>query len=1378
MSRQDNPRRRLRDKRYSPSLLTLVLAGWLIPAAVVPVRCDAGSTPPGTAAARAPGAPAEPRVVHSTFWSLRIPQGAENLALKNAGATATASSTADGFSPEGVLDGVWTAENWGKGHGWQSARKHEFPCWLEIRLPREEEVDTIVIQTFPPVARGVNWFGVRNVDLLIKFGGEWLPLGYPASVRANLSGTIVQTMLPLKISGIRLVIVGVNTGNQEDVMYDDDELARLLQVGLYRLHRPTPFVPEDLSVGVESGPLGRIAIYRDELPVSTPHASSPEYLASVFRKAGYGVTFLNTPMLLLPEILNRANFDVFVDPYGAPFPTGTVLFDFLKAGGHLITTGGHPFRRALMFTPEGKLVDGHFDPGVTVTVTRPFNYELPFREQLGMFYNCYRRLENVAYVQSAPHQSVVTTPLRLDGPMKGEVASAFVGDRLSLDDGRRLAEQGIYPRYVQAAREGLANIVSVVNGYPNGVPFDPLDGYVFYWPRSRWIPLVNAYDRLGSLKGSVLSLLVNYEKPYAGSEWIYSGVESEDLFSPRHPEFTRALLEALRFVRRSWALHDAQSDMDCYRQGESARVSVVLDNNQEEPRTASLKFEFVAKGSTVPAFVKTVPVSLKAGARQRFAVAWQPPKFGSDFYTVRISLSDAGNEIDGIETAFVVWDESVLARGPKVDLHGLYFQSEGRPQFLVGARSEGIYPHGVVAEDAQAWDQQFAAMHDHGMRVFSPVFFSEYIPGFVWGREQNPVIPAQLQRLMDAQVQLAQKHGLIYAACLFFMTRHMAMAQPELSAKLCEELGKRYASVPGIMFYIFDDGAYTTPFDEFRSWSKLCVEALARGGRRYLVNAEMDRSATWLQRYATSALTFPTGGFYPPFIGDPALELLADMRMAGRGFHTSEFGVYASGARPGDFDPNSELGSKYTSGSLAGDYSFYLLEPHMSFALGGPYILNWMWNDPPQTIFPWGIVEANDFVPKKTLIAYRNESYFLRHLQPAFQAPQVMVVFSKEHLMRDGRAFTDYLVSAMRRLVDDSVQFTVIDDTDLQRLDSSRHLLIYLDPRYASPDVLEELRRRVEAGDSLFLSGDFTQPLEAGGPRATDWFTRLAGLEWVSDRQTDVTSAIIPAAGTIRLEPYFGSPLARFALHGAEALATDAEGSPAFTAFALGKGTVVYIPDTSVVGARRALEVFVDRTNAPRAPLSPILPNRPMFELERADGGRVYTLFATKPDRPGLPPNGPWIDAPETYLLRVGDHQIEQPLGAYGVSLVAVRADGSIDAVEGQGEFKEGGSILMSSEPHVMAMSLDQRPLRESEAVAMFPIGAGSVSLETPPGVDTVEAGEVTDGQFHVLERIPAQKIDGRVSFRIDDVQSQCLLLISSPAGARQAHQLMNAAMK
>jgi hypothetical protein len=1219
---------------------------------------------------------------------------------------------------------------------------------------------------------------VRNVDLLIKFAGEWLPLGAPASIRANLAGTVVQPLMPLKISALRIVVVGVNTGNQEDVFYDDDELARILQVGLYRLRMPTPYVPEEVTVPLESGPLGRIAIYRDDLPSRFAHSSSPEYLASAFRKAGYGVTFLNTPMLFLPEIFSRKNFDVFIHPYGALFPTGTLLFEFLKAGGHLVTMGGHPFRRGLMYTPTGRLVDAHYDPGITVTVTRPFNYELAYRKQLGMFYNCYRRLDGVAYLKTAPHQSVVSSAVRLEARLEGEVASAFVGERLSLEDGRRLAEQGIYPAYAHAAREGLAHIVSIVNGYPNGVPFDYLDGYVFNWPRSRWVPLINAYDRLGKLQGSVMSLLMNYEKPYAGSGWVYSGVESEDLFSPQHPEFTRALLEALAFVRRSWALHNVESDLDSYRQGEAAKVWAVLDNFRDEPRSASLKFEFIAKGSASPAFEKTVPLALKPGERKRPAAIWQPPHFDSDLYMVRVSLSEGGKEIDRLETGFVVWDPSVLAQGPKVEFRDLYFQSGGRPRFLVGVRSEGIYPHGEIAEDVAVWDQQFAAMHDRGMRVFSPVFFSEYIPGFVWGKEGNPVIPLQLQRLMDAQVQLAQKHGLIYAPCVFFMTRHMAMAQPELSAKVCEELGRRYASVPGIMFYIFDDGAYTTPFDEFRNWSKVCAEAFAKAGRNFVVMAEMDRSATWLQRYGTGALTFLTGGLYPPDIGDPALERLVDLRMAGRSFHTSEFGVYASGARPGDYDPTSELGVKYTSGSLAGDYSFYLLEPHMAFALGGSFILNWMWNDPPQTIFPWGIVEANDFVPKKTLIAFRNQSYFLRHFQPAFHPPQVLVVFGREHLMRDGRVFTQYLRSVMRELVDESVQFAVIDDSDLDRLAAAGQVLIYPDPRYATREVLEKLRSRVEAVDSLFLSGDFTQTLGENGTRELAWFERLAGLTWLADRASGSESAITPSLDRIRLLPYLGTPLASFKLNGAEELARDSEGSPSLVTFTIGKGRVVYTSDTSSEGGRRALGAFLDRVSAPRTPVSPLRTNRPVFELQRADGGRIYTLFATKPDRPGVAPNGPWIDSPEAYTLRLGGKEIEQPLGAYGVSLVAAQKDNSIDAAEGQGEFKEDGSLLMVSEPHVMVMSLDQRPLRQSEAVALFPIGAGKVSLMTQSGLDTVEAGEVVNGQFHVMERIPSQQGGGRLAFRIDDAQSQCIVLLSSGAKLERARETMNAALK
>jgi len=1316
--------------------------------------------------------------MHATFWALHIPKDAVNLALKSGGGTARASDTAPGFFPDGALDGSWTAENWGKGHGWQSAKRHQFPCWLEVRLPHEEEVDTILIQTFPPVMRGLNWLGLRNVDLQIEQGGEWMPLADPASIRANVSGAIVQSLPPVRISAIRITVVGVNTGNQEDVFYDDDDFARILQVGLYRLRRPIPFVPEDVSVQVESGPLGRIAIYNDDLPTRAPHSSSPEYLASVFRAAGYGVTFLNTQMLCIPQIFSRKNFDVFVHPYGAPFPIGTLLYDFLQAGGHLITMGGHPFRRALMFAPDGRLVDAHYDPGITVTVTRQFDYELPFREQLGMFYNGYRRLEDVANIRTAPDQGVVTTPIHLDTMLEGEVASAFVGERMSLDDGRRLAEQGIYPSYAYAAREGLANISSLVAGFPpGGLPFDYRNGYIFNWPRSRWIPLVNASDRLGRLKGSIMSLLINYEKPYAGSGWIYSGVESEDLFSPVHPEFTRALLEALRFVRRSLVLHNVESDMDCYRQGEAAKAFAVVDNFRDEPQSVSVRFEFFSRDSQTPAFTKTVALTLKPGERQRPFVIWKPARFDSDLYTIRVSLSEnKGGEIDRLKTGFVVWDPKVIAQGPKIDFHDNYFHVAGQPQFLVGTRSDALYPHGEVAEDVLAWDQQFAAMYDHGMRVFSPTWFSEYIPGLLWGKEGSPIIPAQLQRLMDAQVQLAQKHGLIYQPDIFFMTREAAMEKSELSAKICEELGKRYASVPGIMFHIFDDGSGQAPFKEFQDWSRIIVDAFSRSGRNYIVTARIDRKATSLHRYAASALSFPSGGIYAPHNADPALERLVDMRAVGRSSQTSEFGLYAAGARPGDFDPKSRLGA-YTSGLLAGDYSLYLMEPHLDFAQGQSSVMNWMWNDRPQLISVWGVVEANDFVPKKTLIAYRNESYFIRHFQPAFHLPKVLVVFAKEHLMRDGEAYTEYLITVMRQLIAQSVQFAVIDDSDLDRITGAGHFLIYPDPCYGDREVLEKLQARVQAGDELFLSGDFTQAIQKNGTREITWFERLAGLTWLSDRAPE-ESAITPASGDVPLVPYIGMPISNFKAHGAEVVAMDGGGSPVLTAYTIGGGSVLYTSDISVEGARRGLALFLKLKSIPGTQISPERPDRPVFELDRAEGGRVYTLFSTRPERPGTSSNGPWIETPETYTLRMNDKRVDLPLGAYGVSLVAVQGDNSIDGLEGQGEFKENGSVLMGSEQHVMVMSLDQHALGESEAVALFPLGAGAVFLKTEAGIDTVEAGEIVNGQFRVLEKIPVNYSGGTLKFRIDEVQSQCVLLISSAGRQDRAHQLMNAALK
>jgi len=193
----------------------------------------------------------------------------------------------------------------------------------------------------------------------------------------------------------------------------------------------------------------------------------------------------------------------------------------------------------------------------------------------------------------------------------------------------------------------------------------------------------------------------------------------------------------------------------------------------------------------------------------------------------------------------------------------------------------------------------------------------------------------------------------------------------------------------------------------------------------------------------------------------------------------------------------------------------------------------------------------------------------------------------------------------------------------------------------------------------------------------------------------------------------------------------------------------------------------------PVTDMLPKAPNRDIFEVDRVGGGEVYTLVATRPEAGAYTVNGPWLDRPESFVVNTGSQRISLPLGAYGVSLFATRGDGSVDAVEGQGQFSVEGVTLLDAQPHVMAVSLDDSGLSNSHAVALFVLGEGKISLAAPEDVDVVEAGDAANGQFHVLEEIKPTREQGRLTFQVDDVQAYGVLLITSKAERERALRLM-----
>src|SRR5262249_28455872 len=154
---------------------------------------------------------------------------------------------------------------------------------------------------------------------------------------------------------------------------------------------------------------------------------------------------------------------------------------------------------------------------------------------------------------------------------------------------------------------------------------------------------------------------------------------------------------------------------------------------------------------------------------------------------------------------------------------------------------------------------------------------------------------------------------------------------------------------------------------------------------------------------------------------------------------------------------------------------------------------------------------------------------------PQFHLPKVLVAVSKAHIEKNEQEFTPLLHGVMTALFDHAVQFAVIDDVDLSRIDSGPHVLIYPNPEHASPEVIAKLRARVEKGDDLFVTGDFTPPLEGGATRHTEPVLQLLGLKWLADYPAGSEIPIGPVSGWDLLTPYIGRPLSKFRAAGARA---------------------------------------------------------------------------------------------------------------------------------------------------------------------------------------------------------------------------------------------------
>ena len=266
-------------------------------------------------------------------------------------------------------------------------------------------------------ASGISQTGaalVQGIDVIDSIGCALNDI----SVQNNTKAYLVHRFAPTVTSEVRVVVMAANCRDDIDKWkkynsyntYQKD-FPRVRQIEVYKLGPAKAFENRSKSrvVTIEKSQKGRIAIFKDNVPMPEGVASSPDHLAEVLRAAGYGVTFLDAELLSNTALLSRDHFDLFIHPYGCSFPLGTTLYEFLEAGGHLLTIGGQAFTNALACSADG-------------------------------------------------NQHVIDTSIRINKPLTGYPATGLTGQVIPIEEEARYVSEGKEMAYILQTREGTKKI--------------------------------------------------------------------------------------------------------------------------------------------------------------------------------------------------------------------------------------------------------------------------------------------------------------------------------------------------------------------------------------------------------------------------------------------------------------------------------------------------------------------------------------------------------------------------------------------------------------------------------------------------------------------------------------------------------------------------------------------------------------------------------------------------------------------------------------------------------------------------------------------------------------------------------------------------------
>jgi len=378
--------------------------------------------------------------------------------------------------------------------------------------------------------------------------------------------------------------------------------------------------------------------------------------------------------------------------------------------------------------------------------------------------------------------------------------------------------------------------------------------------------------------------------------------------------------------------------------------------------------------------VRTVAFEAPPGTNTPVACAWPVGADAPDYVAFSAELvEDGGKVYDREEGAFVVWNESVIAKGPRLAIDGTRFTLDGRAGFWLGAQTYWGQTRPTVARSPKTFNRDFRQMRAAGLR-----FTRLFLP---WTCEED-------KRISDACVQLAQKHGIV----IYHTQQNIdPMAEGEAFATQTahfREIAMRYRDVPGFMIDVRNEPHMKLPpswesAKRMRRWLSSCRAAAREGRPDVLVSVGWSQGwagggASKDPAWCTLDLDFTDRHYY----GNPArmyrdLKDL-DMRALGKPLTLPECGAKCH--------PTFVKEDPWGMGDTDESYStrFRSLISH-AFGLGATALFVWHWRDPLEGLFPCGLVHGTG-VPRPTAEVFSRMAKTLGRLELAENPPDVAIL--------------------------------------------------------------------------------------------------------------------------------------------------------------------------------------------------------------------------------------------------------------------------------------------------------------------------------------------------------------------------------------------------